>query len=245
MRLRNVYESWGRYAGEHYLHKQWLLSKWEVSEGIEWNRKKIEAMLKQIATRLALKKHSNLADLGCGGGWISKALSSKVKNVVGLDFSMSMLKSAARLRSRSGLVCAEIGKLPFKDNAFDRALSYFVFINILEDRYVERSILEIWRVLKKGGRALIGQLPDKDFSKVYDRAKEEYLEYCRTKYKIGRNNRRVHLIPLKLFDRAKLLKFLKGNQIPFKVLDSFNPFYRPGAALTFSGRFDLILEKRV
>ena len=244
MKLRALYESWGRHAGRRYLNKQWLLSKWEVAEGIDWDRKKIDLMLKQIKTRLALKKSARLVDLGCGGGWISKMLSSQVETTVGVDFSMNMLKNAARLRPANPLVCAEIARLPFKDNSFDRALSYFVFINILDDRYVEESILEIWRVLKKNGRALIGQLPDKRFSKAYDRAKDEYLTYCQTKYKIGRSNRDVCHIPLKLFDRSKLFKFLKRHKIRFNVRDSFNPFYRPGVAATFPGRFDLILEKR-
>ncbi len=244
MKLRTLYESWGRYAGENYLYKQWLLSKWEVSEGVEWDRKKIDLLLAQIATRLALKKNMNLADLGCGGGWISKGLSYKVQSVVGVDFSMNMLRNAMKLKKTGSLVCAEIAKLPFKDNSFDRCLSYFVFTNMMDDRYVEQSILEIRRVLKKGGRALIGQLPDKNFSKQYDRAKEVYLQYCQKKYKLGRSNRNVHTIPIHLFDRAKLLGFLRRQKIAFKVLDSFNPFYRPGVAATFPGRFDLILEKR-
>lgn len=243
MDLRNLFDTWSKKASPNYDKKQWLLSKWEVVEGIEWPEEKFEAMMQTLRGRLKLNASQSLIDLGCGGGWILKALKSSAGRVAGLDFSLAMLGRARSTCPGEFLICADISRLPLKDLTWDRALSYFVFLNFMDDGFIERGILEIMRVLKKGGRALIGQLPDEKMSRDYDLAKEDHLAYCRKTFHLGKSNRDVCRAPQKLFSKGKLTSFLKRQGIPHEFLDSFNPFYRPGQPRVIPWRFDLVLHK--
>ncbi len=241
--LKKLFESWGQTAKSDYVDSQWLLSKWEVVEGVVWPQEKIDIMIRTIVDGLELKKSDTLADLGCAGGWILKQLSGRVKKVVGLDFSQAMLSNALKACPSESFVCGEIGQLPMRDESLDCALSYFVFLNFLDDDFVERAVLDVMRTLKKGGRALIGQLPDKTRSAEYDRAKAEYLSYCEKNFKLGRSHREICRAPQKLFDVDKLRRFLDREKISYQFCESFNPFYRPGASPVVDWRFDLLLIK--
>ena len=141
------------------------------------------------------------------------------------------------------MICGEIGKLPFQDERVDKALSYFVFLNFMDDRFVEQALLDVYRVVKKGGRALIGQLPDKTMSSVYDRKRDEYFAYCRKNFRLGESHRDICRAPQKLFDKRKLENFLIEKKIDYEFRNSLNPFYRTGEAETIEWRFDLVLRK--
>lgn len=241
--LKKLFESWGQTAKTDYVDRQWLLSKWEVSEGIVWPTEKINIMTQSIVDGLELKKSDTLADLGCGGGWILKTLKPSVKNIIGLDFSVAMLANALKFCPSESFVCGQIGQLPFKDESLDCALSYFVFLNFLDDDFVEQAIVDIMRSLKKGGRALIGQLPDKTRSSDYDSAKAEYLLYCEKSFNLGKSHREICRAPQKLFDTDKLKRFLDHAKINYSFRKSFNPFYRLGTEPLVDWRFDLVLRK--
>jgi ubiquinone/menaquinone biosynthesis C-methylase UbiE len=214
-----------------------------VYEGVEWPPEKVELMVKTIAEGLDLKKTDMLADLGCGGAWIMKLLEPYVRQAMGLDFCRDMLENARLIHPRGWLVQGALGHLPVREGAFDKALSYFVFLNFMDDVFVEAALLDVWRILGKGGRALIGQLPDERRSKDYDTAKEDYLDYCRRVYTLGASNRDVQRAPQKLFNVPRLKAFLERNQVRYEMRPTFNPFYYPGAAETVDWRFDLLMFK--
>ncbi len=241
--LKKLFDVWGQTAKSDYAYEQWLLSKWEVVEGVVWPPEKIKMMIQTIVDGLKLNKSDIIADLGCGGGWILKELRPCVKNAVGLDFSQAMLTHARQFCPSENFVCGEIGNLPFKDESLDGALSYFVFLNFLDDDFIERALLDLMRILKKGGRALIGQLPDKTRSADYDRAKAQYLEYCQKNFKLRSSHREVCRAQQKLFDIDKLKGFLNRQKIDYEFKKSFNPFYRKGADTRVDWRFDLVLIK--
>jgi len=243
MQLRETFDKWARATKQKYNQKQWLLSKWETIEDIRWPEEKVQTMAAHIEKNLCLRANQCLIDLGCGGGWIFKKLSRRSPHAFGLDFSFQMLRCARKFNTGKKFVCAEIARLPFANETFHRALSYFVFINFTDTQYIEKSILEIIRVLKKGGRALIGQLPDTGGSRDYDRAKEDYLSYCRKKYNILEKEITIYRPPIQLFDRKAVLRSLRKKNLKVTAVDSFNPFYWPAQAKTVSWRFDLIIEK--
>ena len=47
-----------------------------------------------MQSKVKLNNDINVLDVGCGGGAYSIALASKVKNVVGVDFSPKMIELA-------------------------------------------------------------------------------------------------------------------------------------------------------
>ncbi len=243
MELKQIFNSWAGSVGSEYARKQWLLSKWELFEGIDWPQEKNELMIRSIVQGLRLKTDHRLIDLGCGGGWILNQLKTSCGKIYGLDISFQMLKIAMMGCPKEKFLCGEIGKLPVRSNSFDRVLSFYVFLNFSHDAYVEQSLSEIVRILKRGGRALIGQLPDERRSQDYDKAKAGHLDYCRNHYTLGKNIRDIHTPPLRLFDKEKLGRFLKAHDVAHQFLKSFNPFYRSGQPQLIDWRFDLVLEK--
>lgn len=242
MRLKALFDRWGAKAQQEYANKQWLLSKWEVQEGIEWAQEKTDCLVQSLCQGLRPTRQDRLIELGCGGGWILEQLSPHVRESYGLDFSMEMMKFAgSRLKGR--LINGEIGSLPLASGSFDRILSYYVFMNFDSDEYVQCSLKEIVRVLKKGGCALIGQLPDQAKSQKYEEAKEAYRRYCQDHYKLGKSIREEYKPPLRLFSKEKFRQMLEGDNVKVSFQDSFNPFYYAGQPQSVDWRFDLIIHK--
>lgn len=242
MELQSYFENWTHQAGGRYKNAQWMLSKWEVTEGIVWPEEKIAGMVETIKAGLRIGPEHELVDMGCGGGWIAERLRPCCRKVTGLDFSQEMLAIAARGNSHSW-VEGKIGDLPFKSNSLDRALSYFVFLNFEDDSFVEAAIFDIIRTLKVGGVALIGQLPDKAMSKKYDEEKRAYLDFCQKVMPVGERNDEGTRAPLRLFDQEHLGRMLEGKDVRHEFRPSFNPFFRPGVSLTAPFRFDLVIFK--
>lgn len=242
MSLKDFFDDWTSAAKDNYASRQWLLSKWEVFDGIEWSQDKINLMLGTIFDSLDLQKSHLLLDLGCGGGWITRYLAGEVRQAVGLDFCEHMLSVAAG-HSSGTWIQGDIGRLPLKSSGVDRVLSYFVFLNFLDDSFVEKALLEVYRILAPGGVALIGQMPDKAGAQLYDRSKKDYMDYCSAQKSLGRRNDDDSRAPLRTFDRENLVRFLKEKEISCQVRPSFNPFYRKGEPTTVKWRFDLLLCK--
>lgn len=99
-----------------------------------------------------------IADLGCGSGILSSALSPFVKQVIGVDNSDPMLiaahqrtENATNIDLRKG----ELTALPIDDNRVDATLCVIV-LSYIEDPAA--AIAEMARVLKPGGRAVVVDL---------------------------------------------------------------------------------------
>jgi ubiquinone/menaquinone biosynthesis C-methylase UbiE len=243
MELRRIFDQWVQEAGTRFDGKPWMLSKWEVIDGINWPSDKVGVMLKTILRGLRPGPNDLVLDLGCGPGWISQALRPHCRKIIGMDISVEMLKQAVHRIPGVGFYGGESACLPFKEASFDRVLSYFVFINTADEVYFYRSLREIYHRLKKNGRALIGQLPDESGSPAYDAAKKEYLAYCATQFALGPSYRERHYVPQKLYNRGSLIRFLEKEGIVYEILQAFNPFYRPGERETIDWRFDLVMSK--
>jgi SAM-dependent methyltransferase/predicted transcriptional regulator len=127
----------------------------------EWDRLREEAYgraLNQTALLALLPSTWVVADLGCGTGSLSAALSPHVARVIGVDQSAAMLKAA---RSRTaGQPNVELRKgsletLPIDDAVCDAALLVLALAYVPEPPLV---LAEMARVLKPGGRAVVVDL---------------------------------------------------------------------------------------
>jgi demethylmenaquinone methyltransferase/2-methoxy-6-polyprenyl-1,4-benzoquinol methylase len=96
-----------------------------------------------------------LLDLATGTGDLAFELSHKGTTVFGADFCLDMLAIARRKASdfgRVGLAAADALALPFADATFSVVTVAFGVRNFSDLR---RGLLEIRRVLKPGGRAVV------------------------------------------------------------------------------------------
>ena len=100
-----------------------------------------------------------LLDVGCGDGSFAAQMARRGAAVTGLDPDPVMIAAAQR---RAGIENVQLrlveGKseaLPFPDAEFDRVLAVAVLCFVPD---AERAIAEMARVLKPGGRLVIGEL---------------------------------------------------------------------------------------
>ncbi|MEU6194012.1 methyltransferase domain-containing protein [Streptomyces sp. NPDC047061] len=98
-------------------------------------------------------------DIGCGTGRFTVPMAAAGAQVTGLDISRAMLDVTQGKLAERGLSAdlyeGDMANLPFEDNSFDVVTSMLALMHIpLEDR--ERVFAEVGRVLRPGGRLVIG-----------------------------------------------------------------------------------------
>lgn len=117
---------------------------------------------------LEIKPRSNILDLCCGTGDFTRIINRFYprSRVIGVDFSMQMIK-LAKLKNKNGVfIKADCTDLPFKENEFDYVTAGFGLRNI-ENR--QKALDEISKVLKTGGRFLHLDFGYHNiFSKIFD-----------------------------------------------------------------------------
>ncbi|WP_287958630.1 class I SAM-dependent methyltransferase [Filomicrobium sp.] len=98
-------------------------------------------------------------DVGCGDGVFAIELAKRGGIVTGLDPDPTMLQAAEARALKEGITLTleqgEAGALPFPDAAFDRVVAVTVLCFIPD---AEQSIAEMARVLRPGGRLIVGEL---------------------------------------------------------------------------------------
>lgn len=116
------------------------------------------AILKMLS-RHGLSRLSDLQilEVGCGNGSVMlelATLGAKDRRMVGVDLLHDRLVRAGGRLSRSKLICADGGLLPFCDSGFDLVLQFTALSSILDGSARKRAACEMLRVLAPGGLIL-------------------------------------------------------------------------------------------
>lgn len=103
---------------------------------------------------LKIQPKSKILDICCGTGDLTQII-RKIQpdtQVIGVDFSPSMLNAARKKNPRYSFIEGNCTNLPFDDNKFDYVTTSYGLRNI-ENR--KQAIKEVYRVLQPKGKFLI------------------------------------------------------------------------------------------
>jgi SAM-dependent methyltransferase len=126
----------------------------EIEDDYWWYRG-LRELIKNLLDRYAraASSHPRILDVGCGTGANLKLLQS-YGDAVGVDISEQAIGFCrARGITQNRAFLASALDLPFPDSQFDLAVSFEVLCNLSDD---ETAFREIARVLKPGGRFIVG-----------------------------------------------------------------------------------------
>ncbi len=128
------------------------------------NKGEIQTRVRDLVLdRLDWDGQGRVIDIGCGNGPLSMALAREYPRaeVTGVDYwsgmwdySLSACRENARaegLEERVSFKKADAAALPFEDQAFEAAVSNFVFHEVKSAKDKREVVKEALRVVKKGG----------------------------------------------------------------------------------------------
>lgn len=137
-----------------------------------WDNKKnpldIYKIKKFILPLLNFKADDILLDIACGTGIFVQALKEENKNVkiTGIDFAQNMITKAIKKFPEIDFIAADVEKMPFSDNSFDKVICLNAFPHF-ENK--NKAIREIARVLKKNGLFILAHTDSKRNIDAYHR----------------------------------------------------------------------------
>ena len=110
-------------------------------------------MYKKVLEQLGLSEDHLLLDAGCGSGLFSNMAIEAGAQVIGVDAAPGLLEVARQRNPKNNFLEEDLEALPFGDNGFDFVTA---FNSLQYAGNFENALRETARVLKPGGRLVIG-----------------------------------------------------------------------------------------
>lgn len=194
------------------------------------NSPRLRLYIEEFSTYIPIDKFRKVLNLGAGDGGETKLLQDKGYEVIGITVGMDNIK-LAKQQYGIDLIEADMNILGFSPNSFDAIFLAQTFEHFLSPFI---ACLEMWRVLRTGGRIYI-DVPDPDDDKewviwhtnlLYPRQIVKMFELCGFKHVQGLNNKnRLKFIFEKISDdkieKWGYLKFMHNarNSIMYETKD--------------------------
>lgn len=164
------------------VEEDWYERTFSALYPVLYAHRSIEAARREAdfaADALRISKSDRVLDMACGSGRHMIHLQRYANQVVGLDFSRSLLRHAATsLGGNAALVRGDMRALPFF-SAFDAVCNFFTsFGYFCDDRENESVVAQVERALKPNGRFLLDHInPDFTERTLVPRSTRSHGEY--------------------------------------------------------------------
>lgn len=121
-----------------------------------------------IVEQLGARKDTVVLEVGCAAGFLAAVVAPRVGRYEGIDLAAAPLEVARRLGlANAHFRQADGAALPFADGTFDAVFCYDVFTNFPRFEDGIPLIETMLRVVKPGGRVLVGSIPDRAVSEGF------------------------------------------------------------------------------
>lgn len=193
-RLRRVLALWVVSLSPHYFYREFRPEYKDLSLGrfleaeFARNRSSRGIICDQLLMRF-IKPHDEIMDIGCGPGFVAKAVAQHVKRVYACDISRGVLECARIVNGSDNITYLYSGETGF---AQIQDLSLDIVYSIAVIQHVRESIIEyllsvVGRKLKSGGLCLFQvQLEDNKWKKESEQVQDATLA-GRARLKYGLN----------------------------------------------------------
>ena len=168
---------------------------------------------KEYRERLSFVPSDRVLEVGCGSGCLLLRVKDYVSEIVGTDFSASMLAHLEGTGVETHL--CDAASLPFPDASFDKVYCHGVVQYFIDEEYATRAIDEMLRVCRPGGAILIGDV-------VNALLKKEYLQDERQSN--SRGLKRLKRVVSDLLVRPLYHRFKYGKRVDNQIL-FLTPFF--------------------
>ena len=205
-------------------------SKQSTMPDLNIRRMEVEKILEVISSTPKRSEFSIL-EVGCGNGYLAARIECWGNyTLTCIDFCEDLIKIAKNRPSNScaTFAVADVLGLPYNNNSFDMVISERCLINLKSWEDQQKSLTEIWRVLKRDGRYTMVEA----FTDGWENMNEARAEVC------------LEPIPQKPFnifiDKRKFLDFIKDKFSMVPCQNNFLSSYFWGTRILYPA---LISEK--
>jgi len=140
-------------------------------------------MIASIMTLTASSRESEVLEVGCAAGLIARGVAPHVGRYTGVDLARAPLAVARRLGlPNASFRRADGARLPFRPASFDAAFCYDVFTNFPNVVDGVPVIADMTRVVRPGGRVLVGSIPDLSLKGAFETRVAEVAAALDAKY---------------------------------------------------------------
>ena len=140
-------------------------------------------VIASIVKALSLQCTMEVLEVGCASGYIACGLAARVGHYTGVDLAAAPLDVARRMKlSNAQFLKADGAALPFPNNSFDAAFVYDVYTNFPEFEHGIPLMREMLRVVKPGGRVMIGSVTNKKRASEFAIHAQEVAQRLLTEY---------------------------------------------------------------
>ena len=146
-----------RARADAFYYSTWKVGhKWDPEEFFESGERDCELFVDPVIRELGLEPgKSEMLELGCGVGRMTKALAARFDSVHATDVSEEMVEQAhgycSELRNVKWEVTNGFDLASNGDASLDFAFSFLVFQHVPQKDIVLRNVAEMLRVLRPGG----------------------------------------------------------------------------------------------
>ena len=140
-------------------------------------------LILSIEKGLVLSASSIVLEVGCASGYVACGLAPRVAAYTGVDMSALPLELARRMNLANATFLEAHGEaLPFDDASFDAVLANDVVQNLPTFDDALPLIREMLRVVRPGGRVMLGSVADASKAEGYQNRVREYSQWLTSKY---------------------------------------------------------------